>query len=234
MMPFPALAPEDWQAIGLTLWVALWSTALSLPFGVLVAHALARGRFRGRGALNLVVHLPLVLPPVVTGYLLLLAFGRQGPVGQVLEAVFGLVLSFRWTGAVVAAAVMGFPLMVRPIRLAIEAVDPHLEEIAAGLGARPLTVWRTITLPLILPGVLAGAVLGFARALGEFGATITFVAAIPGETRTLAAAVYDRLAVPGGEAAVLWLSALAVLMAVGALALAETLGRRLARHIAGR
>lgn len=234
MNALPALPPEDWQALGLTLWVALWSTALSLPFGILVAHALARGRFRGRALLNLLVHLPLVLPPVVTGYLLLLAFGRQGPVGQVLEGVFGLVLSFRWTGAVLAAAVMGFPLMVRPIRLAIEALDPHLGEIAAGLGAAPFTVWRTITLPLILPGVLAGAVLGFARALGEFGATITFVAAIPGETRTLAAAVYDRLAVPGGEAAVLWLSALAIGLSVAALAAAEVLGRRLARRIAGR
>ena len=230
----PGLTPEEWEALALSLRVSGWAVAASLPFGVAAALALARGRFWGKAALNGLVHLPLILPPVVTGYLLLLGFGRRGPIGGFLEAQFGVVLAFRWTGAALACAVMSFPLMVRAIRLAVEAVDPKLEEAAGTLGASRLWVFATVTLPLILPGVIAGAVLAFARAMGEFGATITFVSNIPGETRTLPSAIYAFLQVPGGEGAALRLVAISLVVALGALFLSEALARRVAARIAGR
>ncbi|MFM7444649.1 MAG: molybdate ABC transporter permease subunit [Tabrizicola sp.] len=228
------LSPEETQALALSLRVSLVATVASLPFGILVALALARWRFPGHGLLNAAVHLPLILPPVVTGYLLLLTFGRQGWIGGILWDWFGFTFAFRWTGAALAAAVMAFPLMVRAIRLAIEAVDPKLEEAAGTLGASRLTVFRTVTLPLILPGIIAGAVLAFAKAMGEFGATITFVANIPGETQTLPSAIYSFLQVPGGDAAALRLVLISVAVAMLALALSEWLSRRVARRIAGR
>lgn len=228
------LSPPEWQAVALSLRVAFWATLLSLPFGILVAHALARWQFPGKALLNGVVHLPLILPPVVTGYLLLAAFGRRGPVGALLEDWFGLVLAFRWTGAVLAAAVMAFPLMVRAIRLAIEAVDPKLEDAAATLGANRAWVFATVTLPLIAPGVLAGAVLGFAKAMGEFGATITFVSNIPGQTQTLPSAIYAFLQVPGGESQALRLVGVAIAASMTALLLSEWLARTVARRIGGR
>lgn len=227
------LTPAEWQAVALSLRVSALATVLSLPLGIAVALALARGRFPGRGLLNGLVHMPLILPPVVTGYLLLLAFGRKGPVGALLDQWFGVVLAFRWTGAVLAAAVMAFPLMVRAIRLSVEAVDPRLEQAAATLGAPRIMVFATVTLPLMLPGVLAGAVLGFAKAMGEFGATITFVSSIPGQTQTLPSAIYAFLQVPGGEPSALRLVAVSVAVALVALALSEWLGRTLARRVAG-
>ena len=227
------LGPEEWQAVALSLKVSFWATLLSIPLGLITAMALARGRFIGRDVLNWVVHVPLVLPPVVTGYLLLLGFGRNGPVGGLLYDVFDVTLAFRWTGAALAAAIMAFPLMVRAMRLAIEAVDPKLEEAAATLGASKLRIFTTVTLPLILPGVIAGAVLAFAKAMGEFGATITFVSNIPGETRTVPSAIYAFLQVPGGEDAAIRLVAVAIVIAFGALALSEWLSRRVAARIAG-
>ncbi|WP_292285169.1 molybdate ABC transporter permease subunit [Marivita sp.] len=227
------LGPEEWQAVALSLKVSFWATVLSLPFGLACAMALARGRFMGRDVLNWLVHLPLILPPVVTGYLLLLSFGRRGPVGEFLENIFGITLAFQWTGAALAASIMAFPLMVRAMRLAIEAVDPKLEEAAATLGANRIAVFRTVTLPLILPGIIAGAVLAFAKAMGEFGATITFVSNIPGETRTVPSAIYAFLQVPGGETAALRLVGVAVGIAIGALILSEWLSRRVARRISG-
>lgn len=229
-----ALSPEEWLALLLSLRVSLVAMLVSLPFGVLAAYALARGRFPGHGLLNGMIHLPLILPPVVTGYLLLLAFGRQGWIGAPLWDWFGFTFAFRWTGAALAAAVMAFPLMVRAIKLAIEAVDPKLEEAASTLGASRLVVFLTVTLPLILPGIIAGAVLGFAKAMGEFGATITFVANIPGETQTLPTAIYSFLQVPGGDAAALRLVAISVVVALVALAVSEWLSRRVATRIAGR
>ncbi|MFU1477340.1 molybdate ABC transporter permease subunit [Roseovarius sp. C7] len=225
-----SFAPEELAALGLSLRVSLWATVLSLPLAVAMAWLLARRDFAGKALLSALVHLPLVLPPVVTGYLLLLAFGRQGWLGGVLESV-GIVLAFRWTGAALAAAIMGFPLMVRAIRLGFEAVDPRLEEAAATLGAPRAQVFWTVTLPLIAPAVLAGAVLGFAKAMGEFGATITFVANIPGETRTLPSAIYTYLQVPGGEAAALRLLLLSLVVAVGAVLASEVLARRMAKRI---
>lgn len=227
------LGPEEWQAVALSLKVSFWATLLSLPFGLLCALALARGRFVGRDVLNWLVHLPLVLPPVVTGYLLLLGFGRQGPIGSVLDNLFGITLAFQWTGAALAASIMAFPLMVRAMRLAIEAVDPKLEEAAATLGASRLKVFSTVTLPLILPGIIAGAVLAFAKAMGEFGATITFVSNIPGETRTVPSAIYAFLQVPGGETSAIRLVVVAVAIAIGALILSEWLSRRVANRISG-
>ncbi|MCB1313769.1 MAG: molybdate ABC transporter permease subunit [Sedimentitalea sp.] len=227
------LGPEEWQAVALSLKVAAWATALSLPPGILVAYALARWRFRGKQVLNALVLLPLILPPVVTGWVLLLGFGRNGPIGGWLEAQFGLVLAFRWTGAVLAAAIMAFPLMVRAIRQGIEAVDPRLEEAAATLGAPRLAVFATVTLPLILPGLITGAVLAFAKAMGEFGATITFVSSIPGQTQTLSTAMFTLLQVPGGEGPALRLAAISVVIAVGALLVSELLARRAARRVAG-
>lgn len=227
------LGPEEWQAVALSLRVSFWATLASLPLGIFVAYALARWRFPGHGLLNGLVHLPLILPPVVTGYMLLLAFGRQGPLGGFLEETFGLVLAFRWTGAALAAAVMAFPLMVRAIRLAIEAVDPKLEQAAATLGASRMWVFLTVTLPLILPGVIAGAVLAFAKAMGEFGATITFVSNIPGQTQTVPSAIYAFLQVPGGEASALRLVAVSVAVAMGALVASELLARRAMRRVSG-
>ena len=226
------LTPEAWQALRLSLKVSLWAVATSLPLGILAAYALARWRFPGHGLLNGLVHLPLVLPPVVTGYLLLLTFGRRGWVGQWLDGI-GIVLAFRWTGAALAAAIMAFPLMVRAIRLSIEAVDPQLEQAASTLGAPRAWVFLTVTLPLILPGILAGAILAFAKAMGEFGATITFVSNIPGQTQTLPSAIYAFLQVPGGEAAAARLVIIAVAVAMGALFLSEWLSRAIARRIRG-
>lgn len=227
------LTPDEWRAVALSLRVSFWAMLLSLPLGVLVAYALARWEFWGKQLLNGLVHLPLVLPPVVTGYLLLLTFGRKGAVGQVLDQWFGVVLAFRWTGAALAAAVMAFPLMVRAIRLAIEAVDPKLEQAAGTLGASKPWVFVTVTLPLILPGIIAGAVLAFAKAMGEFGATITFVSNIPGQTQTLPSAIYAFLQVPGGEAQAARLVWVAIIIAMAALLVSEWLSRAVARRIAG-
>lgn len=220
------LTPAEWDALRLSLKVALWATLGSLPVAFGLAFALARCRFWGKGLLNGLVHLPLVLPPVVTGYMLLLAFGRTGPVGQMLENLFGISLAFRWTGAALAAAIMGLPLMVRAIRLSLEAIDPRLEMAARTLGARRWRVFFTITLPLALPGVCAGAILGFAKALGEFGATITFASNIPGETQTLALAIFAFLQVPGAENQVLRLSVLAIILSMLALFASEWLSER--------
>lgn len=226
------LGPAEWQAVALSLRVSIWATLLSLPLGIFTAYALARWRFPGWQIVNGLVHLPLILPPVVTGYLLLLTFGNQGPVGSALASL-GLPVAFRWEGAALAAAIMAFPLMVRAIRLSIEAVEPKLEEAAASFGARPAMVFLTVTLPLILPGILAGAVLAFAKAMGEFGATITFVSNIPGETRTVPSAIYAFLQVPGGEASALKLVIVSLVVAMGALLLSEVLSRRAAARVAG-
>ena len=231
---FDALSPEEWRAVALSLRVSFWATLLSLPLGIFVAYALARWEFWGKQVLNGLVHLPLILPPVVTGYLLLLTFGRKGYVGQFLDEWFGIVLAFCWTGAVLAAAVMAFPLMVRAIRLAIEAVDPKLEEAASTLGAPRLWVFTTVTLPLILPGIVAGAILAFAKAMGEFGATITFVSNIPGQTQTLPSAIYAFLQVPGGDGQAFRLVVVAIVVAMVALLLAEWVSRAIAKRIAGR
>lgn len=214
----------------LSLKVAIVATLVTLPFAILVAYILARKSFRGKAVLDVLVHMPLVLPPVVTGYGLLLLFGKQGLIGSVLYDWFGITLAFRWTGAALAAGVMGFPLVVRAIRLSIEAVDPGLEEAAATLGASRLRVFCAVTLPLIWPGIIAGAVLGFAKALGEFGATITFAASIPGETRTIPSAIYELLQIPGQENAVWGLIAVSVVIALGAVGLSEWLGRRAVRR----
>ena len=227
-----SLGPQEWAAIWLSLQVALVATVCALPIAVWVAYVLARKTFPGRQVLNGLVHLPLVLPPVVTGYLLLVVFGQQGPIGGFLYDAFGISLAFRWTGAALAAAVMAFPLMVRAIRIGIEAVDPGLEAAASTLGASRMRIFATVTLPLVLPGVLAGTVLGFAKALGEFGATITFVAAIPGQTQTIPSAIYGLLQVPGSEPAVLWLVTVSVVFAMGALLVSEWLARRVARRVA--
>ena len=227
------LTPEDWRAVALSLRVSFWATLVSLPLGIAVAYVLARYRFWGRQLLNGLVHLPLILPPVVTGYLLLLTFGRKGAVGAFLDQAFGLVFAFRWTGAALAAAVMAFPLMVRAIRMAIEAVDPRLEAAAGTLGASRAWVFVTVTLPLILPGIVAGAILGFAKAMGEFGATITFVANIPGQTQTLPSAIYAYLQGPGGDEAAFRLVLVAIAIAMLALLLSEWVGRSVARRIAG-
>ncbi|GGF51638.1 molybdate ABC transporter permease [Aliidongia dinghuensis] len=230
-MPF--LTPLEAEAFELSLRIGVWSAVVSLPPALAVAWALARGRFRGRLLLSAIIHLPLVLPPVVTGYALLLLFGRHGPIGAWLESWFGLVFAFRWTGAALAAGVMSFPLVVRALQLSIEAIDPGLEQAAATLGARPILVFLTVTLPLIVPGLLAGALLGFAKSLGEFGATITFVSNIPGETRTLPIAIYSLLQVPGTDAAVLRLSLLSVAVSVVAVFGSELVARRLRRRAAG-
>ncbi|WP_309391511.1 molybdate ABC transporter permease subunit [Chelatococcus sambhunathii] len=227
------MEPEDLVAIRLSLLVASVATLASLPFAVLVALALARGKFWGKTLLDGLVHLPLVMPPVVTGYLLLIGFGRRGPIGQALEACCGLVFSFRWTGAALAAAVMGFPLMVRAIRLSLEAVDRRLEDAASTLGAGRLGVFFAVTLPLAVPGLLAGIVLAFAKALGEFGATITFVSNIPGETRTLPAAIYTLTQTPGGDDAALRLVLVSIALSLAALIASEILARRLAGRIDG-
>jgi molybdate transport system permease protein len=222
-------SPDELTAIRLSLWVALWAMACSLPFGLAAAMLLARGRFWGKSLLNAVVHLPLVLPPVVTGYVLLLLFGRRGPLGRFFEDTIGLVFAFRWTGAALASAVMGFPLMVRAIRLSLDAVDRRLEDAAATLGASAPSVFLTVTLPLILPGIIAGMILSFARSLGEFGATITFVSNIPGETQTLPTAIYVFTQVPGGDLGALRLTLVAVAISLVALFVSEAIARRAAR-----
>ncbi len=227
------LGPAEWQAVRLSAMVSFWATLASLPLGIFIAHVLARRSFPGKQLLNGIVHLPLILPPVVTGYLLLVTLGRRAPLGEFLEANFGLILSFRWTGAAVAAAVMAFPLMVRAIRLSIEAVDPRLEAAAATLGASRLWVFVTVTLPLILPGIIAGAILAFAKAMGEFGATITFVSNIPGQTQTIPSAIYAFLQVPDGTGAAGRLVVVSIVIAMVALLMSEVLARRVARRVAG-
>lgn len=226
------IGAEAWQAVILSLRVSFWAVAVSLPLGVFTAYALARWRFPGRHLLNGIVHLPLILPPVVTGYLLLLTFGTQGPVGSVLEQV-GIVFAFRWTGAALAAGIMAFPLMVRSIRLSIEASDPKLEEAAATLGASGPMVFLSVTLPLIMPGIIAGSILAFAKAMGEFGATITFVSNIPGQTQTLPTAIYTFLQVPGGERAAMGLVMISVALSMSALLMSEYLVRRSAERNSG-
>jgi molybdate transport system permease protein len=228
------LTPAEWTAVALSVKVSFWATVVSLPFGIGVALLLARSDFWGKQLLNGLVHLPLVLPPVATGYVLLLLFGQRGPIGGFLEETFGIVLAFRWTGAALAGAVMAFPLMVRAIRLAIEAVDPKLEEAAGTLGAHRIWVFIVVTLPLIFPGIIAGSILAFAKAMGEFGATITFVSNIPGQTQTLASAIYAFLQVPGGEDPALRLVFVSIVVAMGALLASEVLARRVARRIARR
>lgn len=226
------LTPEEMAAVMLSMKVSFWATLVSLPFGILVAHALARWHFPGKLLVNGLVHLPLILPPVVTGYLLLMTFSPAGPLGQALESI-GIVFAFRWTGAALAAAVMAFPLMVRAIRLSIESVDPGLEQAAATLGASRLWVFITVTLPLILPGILTGCILALAKAMGEFGATITFVSNIPGQTQTLPTAIYAFLQVPGGEASAFRLVLISIALAMGALLLSEILARRLGKRLGG-
>jgi len=227
-----SFSPEELVAIGLSLKVALWAVITSTPIGVLVALLLARCEFWGKSLVNGLVHLPLILPPVVTGYILLLLFGRRGPLGELLENGLGIVFAFRWTGAALAAAVMGFPFLVRAVRLSIEAVDRRLEAAAGTLGARPVWVFLTVTLPLSLPGLLAGMTLMFGKALGEFGATITFVSNIPGETQTLPTAIYAFTQVPGGEDAALRLVFVSVVISLAALMLSELFARHVARRVA--
>jgi molybdate transport system permease protein len=220
------LSPQEWTAVALSLRVAVVSTLVALPFGIAIATLLARKSFWGKSLLDAVVHLPLVLPPVVTGYLLLITFGRKAPVGAFLADHFGIVFSFRWTGAALACGIMAFPLMVRAIRLSIEAIDRRLEDAAATLGANRGWLFLTVTLPLALPGIIAGMMLAFARALGEFGATITFVSNIPGETQTISAAIYTLTQVPGGDAAALSLVIVAVIISLAALIASEWFARR--------
>lgn len=227
------LSPLEWEALGLSLKVAVWATLASLPLGLATAWLLARTRFFGHGLVNAAVHLPLVLPPVVVGYALLVLLGRSGPLGAWLHEMFGVTIAFTWKGAAIAAAVMAFPLMVRAMRLSLEAVDPGLEAAARTLGASPTRVFLTITLPLMLPGVVTGAVLAFARALGEFGATITFVSNIPGETRTLPLALYTFTQTPGGEAGAARLALIAVAVALAALVVSEILARRVKKITEG-
>lgn len=227
-----SLSPEEQQIIGLSLKVAATATLFSLPPGVALAYLLSRYSFPGKALLSGLTHLPLILPPVVTGYALLLLFGRSGPLGRLLEPM-GIVFAFDWTGAALAAAVMGFPLLVRAVRLSFDMVDPRIESAAETLGARPIVRFLTITLPLALPGVAAGTVLAFAKALGEFGATITFVASIPGETRTLPLAIYSLTQAPDGEAALLRLVLISVGVSIGALVLSEWGARSVARRVGG-
>ena len=227
------LSPQDWTAVQLSLRVAAVSTVVALPFGIAIATLLARKEFWGKALLDAMVLLPLVLPPVVTGYLLLITFGRRAPVGAFLADHFGIVFSFRWTGAALACGIMAFPLMVRAIRLSIEAIDARLEDAAATLGANRVWRFATITLPLALPGIIAGAILSFARALGEFGATITFVSNIPGETQTISAAIYTLTQVPNGDADALKLVIVSVIISLAALIAAECLARRATARIHG-
>jgi molybdate transport system permease protein len=227
------LSPQDWTAILLSLRIATVATAVSLPFGIAIATLLARKDFWGKPLIDGIIYLPLVLPPVVTGYLLLITLGRRAPVGAFLAEHFGIVVAFRWTGAVISCGVMAFPLMVRAIRLSVEAIDRRLEDAAATLGADPLRNFLTITLPLALPGIIAGSMLAFARALGEFGATITFVSNIPGETQTISAAIYTLTQVPGGDTAALQLVVVAVLISLAALIASEWLARRATARLHG-
>ena len=228
------LTAAETTALAISLKVAVVASAASLPLGIGVAWLLARKSFPGKSVLNGLVHLPLILPPVVTGYLLLILFGRKGAIGSVLDQVFGIVLSFRWTGAALAAAVMGFPLMVRAIRLSIESLDRGLESAASTLGANRFDVFCTVTLPLIMPGIVTGTILAFAKAMGEFGATITFVSAIPGETKTLAAAIYGYTQVPGGDEGAMRLTLISVVVSLAALLASEILARRVQARTEGR
>ncbi|MCG6114175.1 MAG: molybdate ABC transporter permease subunit [Mesorhizobium sp.] len=232
-MEWLRLSPEEWAAVRLSIWVATWATIVSLPFGIAIAYVLARREFPGKALLNGLVHLPLILPPVVTGYLLLLTFGRRAPVGEFFETWFGIVFSFRWTGAALAGAIMAFPLMVRAIRLSVEAVDQKLEDAAGTLGASPLWVFVTVTLPLILPGIIAGMILAFAKAIGEFGATITFVSNIPGQTQTLPSAIYTFTQVPDGGAGAMRLTLVAIAIAMAALLASEFFARRVKKRMEG-
>jgi molybdate transport system permease protein len=225
------LSADELTAIKLSLLVATAAVVASLPFGLGISMLLARREFWGKSVLNGIVHLPLVLPPVVTGYLLLISFGRKGPIGSFLDHTFGIVFSFRWTGAALACAVMGFPLMVRAMRLSIESVDRKLEAAAGTLGANPLWVFLTITLPLVAPGIIAGMILSFARSMGEFGATITFVSNIPGETQTLPTAIYTLTQVPGGDAGALRLTLISIVISMGALLLSELLARQAGKSL---
>lgn len=225
------LSPDEWIALRLSAKIALWATLLSLPLGIAVAWWLARRDFRGKVLAEMLVQLPMVLPPVVPGYLLLLLLGTQGPLGGWLLEHFGIRLAFDWKGAVIASAVMAFPLMVQPVRLAFRMIDPRLEQAAATLGARPWRVWLSVTLPLATPGILAGAVLCFSRSLGEFGATMAFVGNIPGQTRTLPLAIYSYAHMPGGEAAAWRLACLSILLAAGALLMAHLVSRRAERRL---
>jgi molybdate transport system permease protein len=227
------LTPQDWTAVALSLRIALVATVLALPFGIAIALLLARKDFWGKPLVDAIIYLPLVLPPVVTGYLLLITFGRHAPVGEFLADHFGIVLAFRWTGAVLSCGVMAFPLMVRAIRLSIEAIDRRLEDAAATLGANRFWGFVTVTLPLALPGIIAGAMLAFARALGEFGATITFVSNIPGETQTISAAIYTLTQIPDGDAAALKLVIVAVAISLAALVASEYLARRATARLHG-
>jgi len=227
------LSPQDWTAVQLSLRIAAVSTLVALPFGIAIATLLARKDFWGKALLDGIVLLPLVLPPVVTGYLLLITFGRRAPVGAFLADHFGIVFSFRWTGAALACGVMAFPLMVRAIRLSIEAIDTRLEDAASTLGANPIWTFATVTLPLALPGIIAGAILAFARALGEFGATITFVSNIPGETQTISAAIYTLTQVPNGDADAMKLVIVAIIISLGALLISEWLARRATARLHG-
>ncbi len=227
------LSPTEWTAVLLSLRIALVATAFALPFGIAIGWLLARKEFWGKTLLDGLVYLPLVLPPVVTGYLLLISFGKKGPIGAFLADHFGIVFSFRWTGAALSCGIMGFPLMVRPIRLALEAIDRRLEEAAGTLGAGRFLVFLTITLPLALPGIIAGVMLCFARALGEFGATITFVSNIPGETQTISAAIYTLMQIPGSDAAAGRLVLFAIILALAALVVSEWFARRAGMRVQG-
>jgi molybdate transport system permease protein len=227
------LSPDEWTAVRLSIRVATVAMFASLPVGIAVAYVLARAHFPGKSIVNGIVLLPLILPPVVTGYLLLLSFGRRGPIGAFLDEHFGIVFSFRWTGAALACAVMAFPLLVRAIRLSIESVDRRLEDAAGTLGANPLWVFLFVTLPLILPGIIAGMILCFAKAMGEFGATITFVSNIPGETQTLPSAIYTLTQIPGGESGALRLTLVSIVISMGALVISELMARRVDERISG-
>ena len=226
------LSPDEWTAVRLSLRIALTATAVSLPIGIFAAYALARWRFPGKTLVDGIIHLPLVLPPVVTGYMLLVLFGRRGVLGAFLADQLGIVFSFRWTGAALACGVMGFPLMVRAIRLSIEAIDRRLEDAAGTLGASAPWTFALVTLPLALPGVLVGAILCFAKALGEFGATITFVSNIPGETRTISAAIFTYTQVPGGDANAWRLTGVAIAIALAALVVSELVARKASQRLA--
>ena len=228
------LTPTEWTAILLSVRVAVVATLVATPLGIAVAWVLARRDFWGKSIIDALIYLPLVLPPVVTGYLLLLTFGRRGLVGGWLADHLGIVFAFRWTGAALACGVMSFPLLVRPIRLSIDAIDTKLEQAAETLGAAPWRVFLTVTLPLALPGILAGMILGFAKALGEFGATITFVSNIPGETQTISAAIYSLIQTPAGDTAAMRLVIVSIVVAVVALILSELFARRATQRLHGR
>lgn len=228
-----SLSPLELEAVLLSLKVSVWAVAISLPFGIAVAWILARCDFPGKSLFDALIHVPLVVPPVVIGYLLLLLLGRAGPLGGWLYETFGITVAFSWQGAAVAAAVMAFPLMVRAIRLSIEAIDTRLEQAARTLGAGPIDVFFSITLPLTGSGIVVGVILAFARALGEFGATITFVSAIPGQTTTLPVALYGLTQVPGQEGGAIRLVILSIVIAFAAMLISEVIARRVRRRISG-